>query len=497
MKRRANGILLHISSLPSRYGIGDFGHEAYTFVDLLKRMKQSYWQILPLHPTETFYDSSPYHSDSAFAVNPLFISIDLLVEEGLLHPSDIEPLPGFPQDRIDYSEVTSYKQRCFQTAFSRFKERKNYDYLRFCETNADWLDTYVLFHALKSEFDKKAWNTWPEEMIARAPDALARARDQLQETIEYNRFLQFKAASQWLSLKGYCNKNGVHIIGDIPIYVDYDSADVWSHQENFKLKDNKPTAVAGVPPDYFSKTGQLWGNPVYRWDVMKERRFDWWVRRVSHNLELYDIVRIDHFRGLVAYWEIPADAETAIGGEWVEAPAVDLLNTLLKVDPFLPIIAEDLGVITADVREIILYYGLPGMKVLQFGFNSTSAANPHVPHNVVENSILYTGTHDNNTVRGWIEDEASVETKNRLFDYLGREVSSDSLPWELIRAAMMSRANTTIFPLQDLLCLGSEARMNTPSTSEGNWRWRVSNRQLDMLDWERMAAMTETYGRNQ
>lgn len=499
MKRRASGILLHISSLPSQHGIGDFGPSAYEFVDLLAETKQSYWQILPLNPTETYYDSSPYHSVSAFAFNPLFISVELLMEEGLLDKSELEPLPNCPAHEVDYDSVVSYKMRCCRKAFSRFKQRREqHEYEEFCEDNADWLDDYVLFLSLKSKLGNQEWSTWPSELIERDPDALARARSDLAETIELHRYLQFAAARQWVALKRYCNTRGIHIIGDIPIYVDYDSADVWAHQDNYKLGgDKKPLAVAGVPPDYFSKTGQLWGNPVYRWDVMKETGFSWWVKRVSHNLKLFDIVRIDHFRGLIAYWEVPAGAENATDGKWIEAPAVDFLNALLKIDPFLPIVAEDLGIITPDVREVIRKYDLPGMKVLLFAFDSNTATGPYIPHNVAENSIIYTGTHDNNTARGWFENEATTETKGRLFEYLGREVAADVLPWEMIRLAMMSRANTAIFPMQDLLCLGSDARMNTPGTARGNWRWRLSFEQLGELHRRKLTKMTEIYGRSQ
>ncbi|MBN1687117.1 4-alpha-glucanotransferase [bacterium] len=499
MKRRASGVLLHISSLPSRYGIGDFGRPAYEFVDLLRKMKQSYWQILPLTPTERSCGSSPYYSTSAFAFNPMFIGLDFLLEKGLLQQADVDPAPEFQKNIIDFNAVASYKERCFHAAFCRFKEEKeDRDYARFCEANAGWLDTYALFRSLKSRFNNAGWMDWPAEFVTRDPDALARAEHDLAEPIELHRFLQFIAAGQWDALKTYANQNGVHIIGDIPLYVEYDSADVWANQGNYKLDERRrPLAVAGVPPDYFSKTGQVWGNPVYRWEVMKDNKFDWWVRRISHNLKLFDIVRIDHFRGLVAYWEVPAGAESAIKGEWVEAPAVDFLNALLKIDPFLPVIAEDLGLITPDVREIIRRYDLPGMKVLQFAFDSDTATNPYVPHNVNANSVMYTGTHDNNSVKGWFEHDAGAETKHRLREYLGREVTPDSLPWEMIRLAMMSTANTVIIPMQDLLCLGSEARMNTPSTTEGNWRWQLSGEQLNTLDVERVARMTEIYGRSQ
>jgi 4-alpha-glucanotransferase len=497
MKRRASGILLHISSLPSEYGIGDFGPAAYHFVDLLAEAKQSYWQILPLNPTESFYDNSPYRSMSAFALNPLFISPDFLVEEGLLDKTEIEAPPEAAEGSVNFDAVTSFNMRCLERAFERFKKQTNRcEYDGFCRRNSYWLEDYVLFVALKSKLSNEGWNTWPRELAERNGEALSKARAEFTELIALNRFLQFTAEKQWLSLKNYANEKGVHIIGDIPIYVDYDSADVWTNQEIFKLDEHKkPYAVAGVPPDYFSETGQLWGNPLYRWEVMKERGFDWWCRRISRNLNLFNIVRIDHFRGLVAYWEIPADSETAIEGKWVEVPTKDFVHALLKIDPFLPIMAEDLGVITPDVREIIKEFALPGMNVLQFAFDSDTATNPHIPHNVAENRVIYTGTHDNNTVKGWFEHDAPDVTKKRLYEYIGRNVSADELPWEMIRLAMMSRANTAIVSMQDLLGLGEEARMNTPSTVGGNWKWRLSSEQLQTLDTEKLARMTAIYGR--
>ena len=498
MKKRGSGILLHITSLPSQYGIGDLGPCAYKFVDFLHETKQSYWQILPMNPTDPFYDNSPYHSISAFALNPLFISFDLLVKEGFLESSDLEPVPHFPCVEVDFLQVIDYKKKRFHLAFERFMKKKNrYEFNKFCNEHSPWLDDFALFTVLKAESGGKAWIDWPQELRDRQPEALSRARENLQTSIEKVKFLQYILIQQWLSLKRYCNQKGIHIIGDIPIYIDYDSVDLWAHQEIFKLDENKrPYVVAGVPPDYFSETGQLWGNPLYRWDTLKANGFDWWVKRVIHNLQLFDIIRIDHFRGLVAYWEIPATEKTAINGKWIEAPAIDFFNTLINIDPFLPIIAEDLGLITPDVREIIKKFEFPGMKVLLFAFGEDIATNPYIPHNVEKNSIIYTGTHDNNTVKGWFEIEATHANKKRFFDYIGREVSAESLPSEMIRLAMMSIANTAIIPLQDILGLGAESRMNIPATNKGNWRWRYSTEQLHNLHAEKLLKMTEMYGRS-
>jgi 4-alpha-glucanotransferase len=322
------------------------------------------------------------------------------------------------------------------------------------------------------------------------------ARRDLSGRIEMEKFLQFMIMRQWMALKHYCNGKGIHIIGDIPIYVDYDSSDVWAHQGIFKLDGGKkPYVVAGVPPDYFSATGQLWGNPIYNWDALRARGYDWWLDRIRRNLKLFDIVRIDHFRGLVACWEVSAGETTAINGKWVDVPAEDFFKSITRIAPYPPIIAEDLGIITPDVREIIHRFEFPGMKVLLFAFGGDLATNPYIPHNVEQNSIIYTGTHDNNTIRGWIDHEADSSTIRRLYDYIGREVPADRLNWELIRMAMGSIANTAIVPVQDVLGLGREARMNTPSTSSGNWRWKLNGDELTESHADQLRHMTEIFGR--
>jgi 4-alpha-glucanotransferase len=495
--RRGSGILLHITSLPPPYGIGDLGPWGYRFVDFLAETKQSYWQILPLTPTEPAHGNSPYHSISAFASNPLLISPDVMARDGFLAKGDIKPAPNCPKGQVDYNAVTAYKEKLFRLAYDRFKTTNNrYEYERFCSENSHWLEDFARFAAFKVHFHGHVWSEWPREIRDRRPEALKTVGTQLKDRIEMEKFLQYVFFHQWSSLKDYCNQKGIQIIGDIPIYVNYDSADVWIHPELFKLdNEKKPYVVAGVPPDYFSETGQRWGNPLYRWDVLKGKGYDWWVQRMKHNLELFDFLRVDHFRGFIAYWEVPATERTATKGMWIEAPAMDFFKQLTRKFPNLPVIAEDLGIITSDVREITHHFGFPGMKVLLFAFGEDLPTNPYIPHNLVENCVLYTGTHDNNTVRGWFEEEATPGEKGRLFHYLGRETPVEELHWELIRLAMMSVANIVIFPMQDILGLGGEARMNRPTTTEGNWQWRLLPEQLTNPLAERLLEMTEIYGR--
>jgi 4-alpha-glucanotransferase len=497
MKQRGSGILMHLTSLPSPFGIGDMGRSAYRFIDFLSKAKQRYWQILPLNPTEPAHDNSPYYSISAFAGNPLLISPELLVKEGLLPEAVLTSPPDFPKKRVRYRPVIAHKKKLFNHAYNCFKTRKNKDgYERFCRENAEWLDDFVLFKAFKFYFKGGPWRTWIAKIRDRDTKALKWAEKKLPERIEKEKFLQYLFAEQWRMLKAYCNQKGIHIIGDIPIYMPYESSDIWAHPELFKLDHNKkPYAVAGVPPDYFSASGQLWGHPVYRWEVLKKTGYDWWIKRIKRNLALFDFVRIDHFRGFVAYWEVPAAEKTAINGKWVEAPAVDFFEELGRKFSCLPIIAEDLGTITADVREVIHQFGFPGMKLLLFAFGDDFPSGAFLPHNLVKNSLAYTGTHDNNTVRGWLETEAKPEEKKRLFTYLGRRVTADELPWEMIRLLMMSVANTIIIPIQDIFGLGAEARMNRPASKTGNWQWRLTPELLTSASAEKLLEMTETYQR--
>jgi 4-alpha-glucanotransferase len=497
MKRRASGILLHVTSLPSPFGVGDIGPRAFQFVDFLAETKQSLWQILPLNPTDPEHYSSPYHSSSALACNPLLISPEVLVRDGLLTKEDVKSPLDFPMDRVDYRAVGAYKGKLFKKAYERFKAKSpQYEYERFCAENSHWLEDFALFMALRSHFNAKVWSEWPQDIRDRQPKALKSARKELEEKVNMVRFLQYVFCNQWRALKRYGNDKGIQIMGDIPIYVEHDSVDVWMHPEIFKLDDEKrPYAVAGVPPDYFSETGQLWGNPVYRWDILKERDYSWWVQRIEHNLKLCDVLRIDHFRGLVAYWEVPATENTAINGKWIEAPAMNFLNQLTRKFPFLPIVAEDLGIITPDVREVMLNFDFPGMKVLLFAFGEDLPTNPYIPHNLPKNCVAYTGTHDNNTIRGWFEGEEAPEDKKRLLRYLGRDLPVEKLHWELVRLLMMSAANTVIFPMQDILGLGEEARMNRPASLGGNWEWRLVPDLLTPDLARKLLEMTEMYGR--
>ncbi|HVO67218.1 MAG TPA: 4-alpha-glucanotransferase [Syntrophales bacterium] len=498
MKIRGSGILLHITSLPSPYGIGDLGPSAYRFADFLAEAKQRYWQILPLNATGSG-GLSPYHSISAFAGNIYFISPEVLVADGYLNEDDLEPRPRFPGKKISHAAVCRYKERLFQIAYDRFRRRsrrKKQAFQNFADENSSWLDDFALFKVLKSHFALKPWCEWPEGIRKRKPRAITPLKWKLAKTIEMEKFLQYIFFRQWSSLHSYCRSKGIQIIGDMPIYLNLESADLWSHPDIFKLDaSGRPEAVAGVPPDYFSTTGQLWGNPVYRWDVLKERGYDWLIARVAHLLGLVDHLRIDHFRGLVAFWEVPIGEKSAINGRWIEAPAVDFLHCLIKKIPCLSLIAEDLGIITADVREVMSLFGLTGMKVLQFAFGEDLPTNPYAPHNIIQNSIVYTGTHDNNTIKGWFDSELGRKERARLFRYLGRHVTHDQVSWELIRLAMASVADTAIIPLQDILGLGGEARMNRPATARGNWQWRMLPGQLKPEITKRLRDITEIYGR--
>jgi 4-alpha-glucanotransferase len=498
MNRRSSGILLHLTSLPGPFGIGDMGPWAYRFVHFLAEAGQSFWQILPLTPTDKDHDHSPYHSQSAFAGNPLLISPEKLVDDGLLDDADIAPAPDSPGGRVDFSAVVAHKERRLQRAYERFRSRSIDDeFDRFCRHHAWWLDDYVLFSALKSHYHEDPWNKWPTEIRDRDPHALLTVQGELGARLQELKFRQYIFYKQWSDLRRYCRQRHIQIIGDLPIYLPYDSADVWVHPELFKLDgDKQPRVVSGVPPDYFSETGQLWGHPVYNWDALQKSDYDWWIRRLGHQLDLFDVVRIDHFRGLVAYWEVPASEKTAVNGKWVPVPVDDFLNRLMKHFACLPIIAEDLGIITPDVREIMYRYRLPGMRVLLFAFGEDFPAGAFLPHNHVKHCFIYTGTHDNNTVRGWFETEADGQVKKRLFRYIGRDIPPAELPWEMIRLAMMSVADTAVIPMQDLLGLGAEARMNDPSEAKGNWHWRLAKDPITRELIDRLREMTETYGRS-
>jgi len=498
MNKRRSGILLHITSLPSPYGIGDFGPQAYKYADFLTEAKQCLWQILPLNPTSISHGNSPYSCYSAFAGNCILVSPELLAEEGFLDKSDTEYSASLPDDKVDYHTVTSFKEKILRKSYKTFKTQSvnKYEFNKFSKENAYWLDDYALFVSLKEHFNGKIWCDWPEEIRDREEESISKWCKKLQDRIEMEMFFQYIFYKQWHALKKYCNGKNIQIIGDIPIYVTYDSSDVWAHPELFKLDENKkPVSVAGVPPDYFSSTGQRWGNPVYQWNVLNETRYSWWIKRIEHNLKLFDVARLDHFRGFVAYWEVAADEETAINGKWTEAPVEDFFSVLFKHFPSLPIIAEDLGTITPDVKEIMDLFEFPGMKLLIFAFGKDISTNPYIPHNYKKNCVVYTGTHDNNTIKGWFKNEITSGDKERLFKYLGCEVSEHEIHLKLIRLAMMSVADITIIPMQDILGLSEESRMNLPSRTGNNWVWRLLPEQITPFLTKELAELTEIYGR--
>jgi 4-alpha-glucanotransferase len=497
---RASGILLHVTSLPSRFGIGDLGHDAYRFADFLRRAGQRCWQVLPLCPTDTIHGNSPYNSASSFAGNVLLISPEGMAREGLIRAGDLKGVPAFREGGIDYAAVTAYKKNLFNKAFDGFKKaggKYGDEFQAFCDENKGWLDDHALFTTLKRHEKGKVWNDWPRRIRDRSPAALEGVKARFAEEISREKFLQFVFDRQWKTLKDYVNRLGIEVIGDLPIYVHHDSADVWQHPEYFMLDGNKnPAFVAGVPPDYFSETGQLWGNPLYRWDVLRKDRYRWWIERIAHNLRRFDRVRIDHFRGFVAFWQVSSRARKAVRGKWVKAPAEDFFTTVLKHVPREGLIAEDLGFITPDVTRLIGKIGIPGMRVLLFAFEEGISQSPHAPHNHVRNCVVYTGTHDNNTVRGWFENEAGRDQRRRLFRYLGKRIRAGEVHQTFMRLAMMSVADTVIIPMQDVLGLGEEARMNRPSTRTGNWQWRLGRGQLKSGIAKELRMLASTYGRS-
>jgi 4-alpha-glucanotransferase len=493
---RSSGVLLPIPCLPSGFGIGDLGPYAYRFADYLHSAGQRVWQILPLNPTTPAYQHSPYHGASSFACNPLLISPEHLAAEGFLDRGEL-PQHELPEGRIDYAAVAREKTRLLEKACARFRQRLPEEgYARFSAENEAWLDDHTLFAALDTRYPGVMWNRWPLEIQQRHPAALTRLRAELGDRLEDLRIVQYLFFRQWSGLRAYCREKGIRIFGDLPIYVPFHSADVWAHPGLFKLDETgSPVAVSGVPPDYFSTDGQLWGHPVYRWDAHRATRYAWWISRFARNLSLFDYVRIDHFRGLVAYWEVAAGEPTAVNGRWLQTPADDFFNELRHRFVCLPLIAEDLGVITADVRETMQRLDFPGMRVLMFGFAEDPATNVNAPHNIPENCVVFTGTHDNNTVNGWLASEASALEKHRLELTLGREPAVDELHWDMVRLAMMSPARMCITPVQDLLGLGPEARINTPGRWEGNWLWRMSPGQLAAMPQRHLLELTEAFGR--
>jgi 4-alpha-glucanotransferase len=493
---RASGVLLHVTSLPSRYGIGDVGPGALAWIDRLHEAGQSWWQALPLGPTG--YGDSPYQALSSFAGNGILISPDALIEDGLLRASDWESF-SFPATAVDYGGVIAFKHGLLEPLWSRFRSGARPDlkaaFEQFCHDQGHWLDDYALFRALKAKHNGAYYLEWPSELVQREPAALARARRALATLIDAIRLAQFLLFRQAKRLKEHAHAKGVGLIGDLPFFVSPDSSDVWANPELFLLGERRrPRFVAGVPPDYFSSQGQLWGNPVYNWDALRQTGYRWCIDRLRTLLAHVDVIRLDHFRAFAAAWQVPAGAPTAQTGQWVAGPGADFFSAVQKQLNSLPFIAEDLGLITPDVSALLSQFRLPGNRVLQFAFDGRSD-NPHLPHNYVPNTVVYTGTHDNSTTRGWFE-ELPDEQRQNVWSYLKRPAGASSeVARELIHLAWSSRAALAIVPLQDLLNLGAEGRMNQPGRTEGNWRWRCTQDRLSApaLDW--LGDLTRTLNR--
>ncbi|WP_372947371.1 4-alpha-glucanotransferase [Mariniphaga sp.] len=494
MIERNSGIILHITSLPGPEGIGTLGQEALRFVDLLHETGQKLWQILPLGPVG--YGNSPYQCYSAFAGNPLLIDLQLLVEDGLLSDQDLKKRPTFPLKRVDFEKVEAWKFPLLRKAFENFQHKKpentETEYHHFLKEHGWWLQDYALFMAAKIHFKNAHWRDWEHDLKFRKRKAIHIYSELLSEEIEYRKFLQFLFYRQWFRLKEYAHSKKVQIFGDMPLYVSGNSADVWTNTDVFLLDEHlNPTQVGGVPPDYFSETGQLWGNPVFNWERLEQRDFDWWLARLHFNAHLFDKVRIDHFRGLESFWSVPAGEKTAINGQWLPAKGFQLLKKFKEQVDYMPLIAEDLGVITSEVQQLRDDFHLPGMKVLQFAFGS-NPANEHLPHNYLPKFIAYTGTHDNDTTLGWLCSIKDEERK-RVRRYLGRfgkRALKKGIEW-----IWASSAQSALMPMQDLLQLGTKARLNVPGTSDGNWEWRFNWKQLKRNHKRFLIDVTQKFNR--
>ena len=487
---RESGILMHITSLPGPYGVGTMGKEAYRFIDFLKNAGQHYWQILPLTPTG--YGDSPYQSCSTFAGNHYLIDLDMLIAEGLLKKSEVENRDWFwSETKTDYGRLYNNRLTVLRLAYDRFQGGEDFD--RFCRENSSWLPDFALFMALKGKLGGAAWYTWEDGLKKRDPGAIWNARQELKDEIRFYSFVQYIFDRQWTALRRYAHENGVKIIGDVPIYVPYDSADVWSNPELFQLDEQmNPTAVAGCPPDAFSDDGQLWGNPLYRWDLLRQDGYGWWIRRLAAAGKLYDVVRMDHFRGFEAYWSVPFGDATAKNGHWVKGPGLDFMNAVKEKLPQISLIAEDLGFLTQEVLDLRDDSGFPGMKVLGFAFDSREPSE-YLPHTYPANSVVYTGTHDNMTTRQWF-DTAPADAVAYAREYMNITAEEGDV-WGMIRTAFASVSDTCIIPMQDYLNLGGEARMNFPGTmTDANWTWRASEGYLDGLT-EKILRLTKLYGR--
>ena len=502
MNKRSSGVLLHITSLPSEFGIGDLGPWSYRFVDLLSRVKQHYWSILPLTPTNLKDGNSPYQPRSAFAGNTLLVSPELLVKDKLLPEEYVGRQLKLPRRKVDYGSVTASKKAMLRKAYTSFAKSfggrfasTDVDFETFCSENSGWLDDYALYEALE-EKSCSQWFRWPLPLRNREVSALDRKRLSMKERIEEEKFAQFIFFRQWKLLRDYCHKKKISIIGDQAFYVSYDSADAWTRPEILKLDSRKRLEyVGGAPPDFFSKNGQIWRNPVYAWSELQKTSFSWWMNRIRHYLNLFDLLRLDHFRGFVAYWQVAAAAKTAKKGRWIRAKSGNFFHTLQKSFPDLPFIAEDLGVITDSVRKHMRLLGIPGMRVLLFAFDG-KRSNPHLPVNHPRNSVAYTGNHDTNTARGWLVNEANDEERRRAFRCIGRTVSETEISNEFIRLALASPAFLSVVPIQDILALGKEARMNHPGHQFNNWEWRVTSEQLASKRFEEFGRLTQASERD-
>ena len=505
--RRASGILLHPTSLPGRHGIGDLGPEALRFLEFLAASSQRVWQVLPLGPTG--YGDSPYQCFSAFAGNPLLVSLDALRADGLLTASDLVAPPSSAPSEVDYGAVMAFKKPLLEKASRTFEaganaaQRGAFDAFR--AEQAGWLEEYALFSVIKEAHGGVSWTDWEADIRSRQPGAMSRWRQENAEAIRSREFEQYAFFTQWRALKDACHARGIRVMGDIPIFVAHDSADVWARPDLFQLRsDGRPEFVAGVPPDYFSSTGQLWGNPLYRWDRMEASGFEWWIERFRATLAIVDLVRVDHFRGFEAYWKVPGDAKTAERGEWCKAPGEALFEAVRNALGDLPIVAENLGLITPEVEDLRRRFGFPGMAIMQFAFGNDARSSTFIPHNFERELVAYTGTHDNDTTVGWWNGEAGSSTrshaqveKERAYALEYLKSDGTEVHWDFIRALIASVADTTVVPLQDVLGLGSEARMNLPGRPGGNWRWRFENEDLTPEITERLRKYTDIYGRAQ
>lgn len=494
--KRSSGILLHITSLPSPFGIGDLGPEAYEFVDFLEASGHQFWQILPLNPTDEAYNHSPYSSDSAFAGNTLLISPELLEREGKVDLQSCSFFPDSNPNKVDFKKVSEFKEVVLEQAFVHFKKSKKEksDFRKFCITHQKWLNDYSLYKALHKKY-QASWIAWPEKLRDRDAKALKKAEKEFSEEIEKTKYFQFLFFTQWELISDYAQLNNIGFIGDIPFYVNHDSADCWANSEYFKLdKNKKPLKISGVPPDYFSETGQLWGTPVYDWKKLKSNKFDWWVERIRQNLLLFNLVRLDHFRAFAAYWEVPAEDKTAENGKWVRTPGRDFFKIVKKEFPEMPLIAEDLGILDKPVYKLLEAFNFPGMKVLQFAFGEDRSQNPYLPFNHDPHSVVYTGTHDNNTSRGWFA-KADKTTKLHLRDYAYTRVNQKNVHLVMHKMALSSVGRLAIIPMQDIVGLGSEGLMNIPGSIKGNWTWRISYDEIPVLQADEIKALNELYGR--